>query len=588
MSISPRGSCLPIIFWLLSMCSHSKKFLPLCNVRRQEWSYWTLIAGVLSGLLFFMGDVQGASLDSWGPVVELRDDTEGTSKGKPPGGWWVTPIHATLLPSGEVLITGWSRRDRHDCTQGGFQRNGTTFILDPSTLTESTVRIISLDEQNSSGGDVLFCSGHVPLSDERIFYAGGQRHAVPDRGLNYARLFQIQKKTFSRIETMMRGGPVGEQGVRWYPTATRLPDSRVMVTGGFTRFGHHSFGNLSIELFDERAFDAGTHPWKLLVSHDGGVSDMTPGLHDYTHVYVLPDSVPDKKDNGIARQVAMLGGAGTMLLLNTDDDLEERERLMAPPHGQRQGGGDGSSGALLSTGEILVLGGTDEQGTSQRADFYNPQTDTWSFLDTHIGRWHPTSVLLSDGTVLIVNGESKPGFLGDPRRPQTIDPVTQTITTASAWPDDSRMRGYHNIAILLKDGRVLLGGGVDPEHSVQACERPDVRIYSPAYLEKGPRPTLVDVREPVQMAVGGPEVSVQVTNGAIRSGNGVVLMALGSVTHAFDQNQRYIPLEFTESQAGSINISPPVSYQHAPPGNYMLYVVNEEGVPSNGKHVLLK
>lgn len=530
---------------------------------------------------------QYSAKNAWGPVVELRDDTDRWPEGKPSGGWWVTPIHATLLPNGKVLIAGWGRRDYVDCTKGGDQRNGTSFLLDPSTVISGTLKIVPLDEQGSTPTDVLFCGGHAPLADGRILYAGGQRHGKPDMGLNYARLYHPNENSFTRIDAPMSGGPGGEEGMRWYPTATRLADSRVLVTGGFTRYGDSKFGNLSIELFDELEYNNGTHPWQLLIPHSEGLSDMTPGIHDYTHVHLLPVPVPAARGNGFDRRVVMFGGSGTMLLFNYNDELPVGDRFMVPPHGHRGGRGDGSTGALMPTGEILVLGGTGDHITSQRADFYHPHTDTWSSVDTLIGRWHPASVLLPDGTVLIVNGEAKPGFPGDQRQPQTIDPITHKVTTWPAWPDDSRVRGYHNIAILLKDGRVLLGGGIDPEHSTFACERPDVRIYSPAYLEKGPRPTLVDVDEPVQLTVGGPEVSFNYTNGTIRSGNGVVLMAVGATTHAFDQNQRYIVLDFKVSQSGVVRVVPPADYFQAPAGDYILFVVSEAGVPSKGKHVRL-
>ena len=70
------------------------------------------IIGILAASLGFWACQEGSKPpDAWGPLIELRDNTSIWSKEKPDGGWWVTPIHASLLPNGKVLITGWSRSE---------------------------------------------------------------------------------------------------------------------------------------------------------------------------------------------------------------------------------------------------------------------------------------------------------------------------------------------------------------------------------------------------------------------------------------------------------------------------------------------
>jgi hypothetical protein len=64
----------------------------------------------------------------------------------------------------------------------------------------------------------------------------------------------------------------------------------------------------------------------------------------------------------------------------------------------------------------------------------------------------------------------------------------------------------------------------------------------------------------------------------------VALLRLGSVTHGFNENQRYVPLSFTLS-VGSLNVQAPVNANLAPPGYYMLFLVNNTGVPSVGVFV---
>jgi hypothetical protein len=67
----------------------------------------------------------------------------------------------------------------------------------------------------------------------------------------------------------------------------------------------------------------------------------------------------------------------------------------------------------------------------------------------------------------------------------------------------------------------------------------------------------------------------------------VSLIRLGSVTHAFDQSQRLLPLGFSQV-AGGLSVTLPPSPNLAPPGPYMLFLVNANGVPSIGQILSLR
>jgi hypothetical protein len=56
-------------------------------------------------------------------------------------------------------------------------------------------------------------------------------------------------------------------------------------------------------------------------------------------------------------------------------------------------------------------------------------------------------------------------------------------------------------------------------------------------------------------------------------------MKPGSVTHSFDMDQRYVGLSFTAA-AGSLTVTGPPNSNIAPPGYYMLFLVNQAGTPS--------
>lgn len=551
------------------------------------------VAGLAASLLS-----TSVQADSWTNIVELRDNSNLFPTNKPAGGWWVAPIHATLMADGKVLITGWGRRDHDNCGMGGTRLNGTTFVLDPATLpTGGTLNVQPIAESPLAGTtDVLYCSGHVPLADGRILFSGGARYEFlgdntkqQEYGLNYARLFDPNTKTFSRVASTMLGGSSNLPGSAWYPTNTRLPDGKVLVVGGFARCCNSGYVNRTIQTFNPVAQNAGLNPWTQLASHANTPWEVEPDLRDYVHTFLLPQAV---NLNGLNRTVALIGKTGRIVYMNVDDGVAETSRFAYPTAGSfRANGAEGwdTTGALTSTGEIMLMGGTGNNTTAQTIDLFQPATNVSRSFDTGIGRRNASSVLLPDGTVLIINGGTDGNtYAGDRRRPQIFNPKTGVITTMAAWPNDTNERGYHNFAILLRDGRVLIGGGIYSNGGI-GCERPDIRIYSPNYLTAGVRPSVTNPPANITLSVGGATTSITYSGETLQApaDGGVVLMAMGSTTHSFDQNQRYVRLGYTKN-GNTLTITPPSSNQEAPVGQYMMFLVSSAGVPSVGIPVTIQ
>src|SRR5207237_5074722 len=148
-------------------------------------------------------------------------------------------------------------------------------------------------------------------------------------------------------------------------------------------------------------------------------------------------------------------------------------------------------------------------------------------------------------------------------------PTTQSWTTMASAAGH---RMYHSTATLLPDGRVLTAGsGHNYFNNLAAF---NAEIYSPAYLFKGARPTISSA--PQKLGYNS-SFFVGTTDGA--SIASVALIRNGSVTHSFNMDQRFVPLSFQQT-AGGLTVQAPASANLAPPGTYMLFIVNSNGVPS--------
>jgi hypothetical protein len=67
----------------------------------------------------------------------------------------------------------------------------------------------------------------------------------------------------------------------------------------------------------------------------------------------------------------------------------------------------------------------------------------------------------------------------------------------------------------------------------------------------------------------------------------VALIRAGSVTHGFHMDQRYVGLELRGTTATEVTVKLPPNGNVAPPGAYMLFLVDGAGVPSAGKIIKL-
>ena len=177
--------------------------------------------------------------------------------------------------------------------------------------------------------------------------------------------------------------------------------------------------------------------------------------------------------------------------------------------------------------------------------------------------------ILPDGNVLVTGGS------------ETNDPGSQPVYAAEVWNAQTGTwstmssmqmgRTYHETALLMPDGRVYVAGGGG------CCNAPDqfnAEIFSPPYLFRGARPVISSA--PSSVSYGAQSLIGTPNGAAIQS---VAFMRLGAQTHQFDMSQRYVPLSFTPA-SGGLTVTWPANGNLAPPGDYMVFIVNGSGVPS--------
>lgn len=215
-------------------------------------------------------------------------------------------------------------------------------------------------------------------------------------------------------------------------------------------------------------------------------------------------------------------------------------------------------------------------------------------------------VLLPDSTLLSVGGARDNSDLADRQNtvPEILKPG-QPGAPGYWWDQRERYRtkegyfyprNYHSIALLLRTGEVAVLGGKqmglddDPAKSGMLDSRDVVEVFRPGYMTVPSRPE-VRVTDNVMRYPGASSlsfISVKVDS-QISEVDHAVLIGAPSVTHHFDYGQRLVELKVRPSSSvpGNqyVDILAPPNDRLAPPGMYLLFVVSQDGLPSDGHFV---
>src|SRR5207249_2748090 len=106
--------------------------------------------------------------------------------------------------------------------------------------------------------------------------------------------------------------------------------------------------------------------------------------------------------------------------------------------------------------------------------------------------------------------------------------------------------------------------------------------YKPPYFFKGSdRPHIQEMPPQIHY---GQTFRLTVAGGRIGS---VALVRTGPVTHNWSWGNQYVSLPFTEESKGRLKVGAPPLPGLAIAGDYLLFVVSAEGVPSQGRHIFL-
>ena len=441
----------------------------------------------------------------------------------------INPVHVALLHNGKILVVSGSgnvagnsnyRAGLWDPASGNFTTQGLTWDM--------------------------FCNGMSVLADGRVLVAGGTLQYDPFFGEPRVSLYDASTGNFTDIQSMAHG--------RWYPTTTVLGDGSVMVFSGLKETGGT---NSAVEIYTPGS------GWSAEF-----LAPWTPPL--YPRMHLLPSG-----------KVFYAGASTSSHLFDPVTHTWTLNVAHTNLGSSRTYGSTVLLPLLASEGfkaRVLTAGGGNPATASTEVIDFSAPTPAWTpSAPMSAGRIEMNAVILPDGKVLLLGGSVNDESAATASLAADLfDSATGTMSSAGA---EIYPRLYHSVALLLPDGRVWVAGGNPARGSYEQ----HIEIYSPAYLftTDAGGATVPAVRPTISFApatIGyGSTFDVQTADASnIRS---VALVRPGSSTHAFDMDQRMVGLSFVAS-GGVLTINEPPSGNIAPPGYYMLFLLNNAGVPS--------
>jgi Domain of unknown function (DUF1929)/Glyoxal oxidase N-terminus len=504
------------------------------------------------GLQVAEAAAQTATQGQWSTVLDPNNPTQPLLAP-------INPIHAALLSNGKLLILAGSGNcspSQWGCP--GYPNTSYAGPYGPSNGSGAALYdpIARSFTQFSVSWD-MFCSSMVLLPDGRALIVGGTKQYEPFEGASNTSIFNPSTNTFADA---FPPSPYAMAQGRWYPTVTTLGDGRAMAFSGLDGSGNI---NKEVEIY------AVATGWS-----SPQVASWTPEL--YPRMHLLPNgkvfnSGPNaasylfdpstKAWSYVTYENYPWRGYGTSVLLPLTPANNYDPKVMIM----------GGNNPATATTEIIDLGAV------------NP---TWQYGPSMSQpRIEMNAVILPTGKVLALGGSTydETATAANPAslNADLYDPATNTFSSAGA---NAYPRLYHSMALLLPDATVWVAGG-NPSWGTY---EPHTEIYKPAYLFQSNgapaiQPSISSVSSP--SVTWGQQFTVQSPNAA--SISSVVLVRNGAVTHSFNADQRLVGMSFNYGRK-RLNVTAPPNQNIAPPGYYLLFLVNNSGVPSVASSIKLQ
>ncbi len=431
----------------------------------------------------------------------------------------------------------------------------------------------------------VFCSGHAFLGDGRLVIGGGTEsweggggpggghdHTLGNFGGHPACwVFNYSRNSWERIADFNFDNAWGKTGGgRWYPTLITLPNGDLIAFSGHPSRRSLQWHNNNIP---ER-YDQASRRWRWLKPTPSNITF-------YPRVHLLPGGllfICSVNDN-------------TSRFYNPDTGDFTGASITAP--GGIYGGWDNSSVLLpllpAESYRARILMTNDVNAKRIDLGATNP---SWQNAGTRSGavagrqRIFGISTILPDGKIVVFGGVSSDhtdasGIL----QPEIYDPginwATGTYSNAQSWqtlPADPNgiVRNYHSTNLLLPDGSLFTAGSSRNAAPGDPATVGEMRIvlFKPDYFDNANRP---DLNATTPSATYGKLITIETPQAD--SIQRVALIRNGSSTHAFNADQRYVGLNFTKVNNQTLSATIPSDPSVLPPGYYMLWIVNNAGIP---------
>lgn len=451
----------------------------------------------------------------------------------------------------------------------------------------------------------------VTLSDGDVFVASGVTKLIkpvyPDQPFNSGRNV-VQTETFDvGCGRWSENGPLAERTLPTYPRLHLLPDGQVLYNAGGQAFDPLG-QSYDMALWNViAAYDPTMRSWSDLAYAGLPLELNQVGLDQLVSALNLPNPMAATLlvqtlrtflGTVIEDPTALLEQLGGVFGFFVDADAVTAAlgsgfrgstfSIMLPL--EPDAAGAYRQAKFLTAGGVLGAGVLPSPGSYlatnlSRIDTVTLESDGLHYRSRLTGklknfRWFSTAVVLADGSVLAVSGADRdevvlPGLGIAVKQAERFDPSTETW---SAMATANRPRTYHNTAMLLPDGRVLVGGHAPintaymfsisiPGFSPNDGRDPSFEIYSPPYVARTDRPTITSA--PSQVSPG------QTFTVATPQGNSiskVLLIRRTAMTHLIDGDQRAVSLRIVSRSSGSVQVRMPAAASVAPAGPYMLFL----------------